>query len=1181
MSEDKKRKIKRIIAVIIIIIIIILMLVSCVFKPTETFYEFGKDLYSNLNEYNLEEGKVPEKYIDSKYSCDKVVYTAGILEFYGCEVEEDKVEKYCIYDGKNFDCNVGDKTFDVSFNSDNDNELTNEDVSVSLSYDEEDITKLLYCTTTEEKCVPSDEYKEDINLNQSSYTNKVCVKAVYSDGSYSEIICSDNYLIDKEAPIIATSVIKGTLGENGWYISDVVIENINATDELSGVKETTINIDEINYDTTGEKIIITSIDNAGNVSAKEFTIKVDKENPIVGEIIIDGTIGLNGWYTSDLNISYKEGTDETSGIDKSILSTKNVNGSIKSYDISLITYDKAGNSSETSKNVKIDKEGPIFTGITDINIKVNEKINLNDGVLVSDSISGLSGDYEIVNSNIDTSKVGEYTVTYKAVDKAGNETLINRNISITKVAFTVDFENDSEATNAWYDENLNITLDILEDVDNIKYCITSNETCNPATLYDEKISLSDEGSKKICVNAYNDGKLTETICSEVYNIDKSKPEISNILINNSVPKEWYNTDVELTSYDVVDSISGIKDVEIINETLSNETTGEYITIKVTDNAGNYAEEKVLVKIDKTAPVVNYSISGTKGSNNYYVSNVDVSTPTATDNLSGVVSVSANKTSFTEETSGTDLIITAVDKAGNIKTEIVNLKIDKTAPIIHSYDLTGNLANGWYTSIVEVENIIATDAISGVNTSALNALDVVIDYETTGTQIEFQVLDMAGHVATAVFDIKVDLKNPDSGEIVLNGTEGENGWYTSDVTVENTSGTDDISGVKESELNITIITGSTTNTTVELNTEDNAGHITNESQEVKIDKEFPLLGDLVIIGTLGSNGWYTSDVTIQNPSGIDSVSGVDYATIDIAEINGNTIGTTVNILIKDNAGNEVTFSETIKIDQTIPSISQKKPIEIENEQEVDVYSYFETSFGPSTGTFICNIIDTTSLSVGTHDLTCTATSVAGLTNVINTTIVVLDTYTLLEYVEGDGTQFIETGVPNTGDYIFESEFLVTNSSKNNGSWIVGGRLDYNYSIGIHVMPSGVYNAYGGPTRRFSPILSNNVWYKMYFTRFSLKINDITYPVVGQKLIPLEYETDIRIGGTNVLQSGAVDNRNLVGKIKSFKITDATNGEVIRDYIPVKLNSTGEMGLYDLVENKFYGSNGTGKYTGLEK
>ena len=59
------------------------------------------------------------------------------------------------------------------------------------------------------------------------------------------------------------------------------------------------------------------------------------------------------------------------------------------------------------------------------------------------------------------------------------------------------------------------------------------------------------------------------------------------------------------------------------------------------------------------------------------------------------------------------------------------------------------------------------------------------------------------------------------------------------------------------------------------------------------------------------------------------------------------------------------------------------------------------------------------------------------------------------------------------------------------------------------------------------------------------------------------------------AGAVDERKASMRLYSFKLYD--DGLLIRDFVPVK-NESDKVGLYDLVEEKFYANGGTGAFTG---
>ncbi len=186
------------------------------------------------------------------------------------------------------------------------------------------------------------------------------------------------------------------------------------------------------------------------------------------------------------------------------------------------------------------------------------------------------------------------------------------------------------------------------------------------------------------------------------------------------------------------------------------------------------------------------------------------------------------------------------------------------------------------------------------------------------------------------------------------------------------------------------------------------------------------------------------------------------------------------------------------------------------------------------------------------------------------------YKPLDYITSTGTQFIDTGVNNTGDYIFETEFMIKSFTLNDGGWIFCGRIDYNYTLGVFAGNHGTFNSYGGVTTNLKPILSLDTWYPLYFSRSKLTIGDYSYTVSSKTLISNDYLSPIYLGGATVQYSGEVDNRHFNGHIKYFKIYSAYNNSLLKYFIPVKLLDTDEVGYIELVSNKFYSNNGTGNF-----
>lgn len=82
----------------------------------------------------------------------------------------------------------------------------------------------------------------------------------------------------------------------------------------------------------------------------------------------------------------------------------------------------------------IDKDAPIITFEGTTTVQLNSRFSLKNGVSVTDGNgSGINGNYVVVPDTIDTSKPGEYEVTYTVFDKVGNYTEKKRKIIVMDI----------------------------------------------------------------------------------------------------------------------------------------------------------------------------------------------------------------------------------------------------------------------------------------------------------------------------------------------------------------------------------------------------------------------------------------------------------------------------------------------------------------------------------------------------------------------------------------------------------------------------------------------------------------------------------------------------------------------------------------------------------------------------
>ena len=165
-----------------------------------------------------------------------------------------------------------------------------------------------------------------------------------------------------------------------------------------------------------------------------------------------------------------------------------------------------------------------------------------------------------------------------------------------------------------------------------------------------------------------------------------------------------------------------------------------------------------------------------------------------------------------------------------------------------------------------------------------------------------------------------------------------------------------------------------------------------SDPYKLDKTAPTAGTATFTGTLGSNDWYTTNVTVNVRNGSDSLSGHSTTVSNVSSITSNTTGTTVRITTTDLAGNSSTRDYTIKVDKNSPTFTSGPAVDT-----VEVYlndsnvisNWFGVSYSTSGGSVSCTPGNTNYFDLlGTYTATCTATGGNGKTASVTQSVKVL-------------------------------------------------------------------------------------------------------------------------------------------------------------------------------------------------
>ena len=191
----------------------------------------------------------------------------------------------------------------------------------------------------------------------------------------------------------------------------------------------------------------------------------------------------------------------------------------------------------------------------------------------------------------------------------------------------------------------------------------------------------------------------------------------------------------------------------------------------------------------------------------------------------------------------------------------------------------------------------------------------------------------------------------------------------------------------------------------------------------------------------------------------------------------------------------------------------------------------------------------------------------------------DSYQVLEYIEGFGTQYINTGFDdnNSNNLKIEAKFSMQEFSQYAG--VFGNYVDEPYSCWRLLLTnadSSNGNYWVTTNRRAggsTPVtIPKNTINDIIVSKDKIVINSV--------LTPLTNSDDGIVATTpqNIVIFAQAEG-HVCAKMRLYEFRIYDNGTQVRNYIPVLKNGS-EYGLYDLVTKTFYGNNGTGAFTGAE-
>ena len=387
--------------------------------------------------------------------------------------------------------------------------------------------------------------------------------------------------------------------------------------------------------------------------------------------------------------------------------------------------------------------------------------------------------------------------------------------------------------------------------------------------------------------------------------DAAPPSITGAAAPPSNAAGWNRTDVQVT---FTCTSAGSPIASCTPPVLvTTEGRAQVITGRAVNAAGSTATANVTLNIDKTAPTLNASMQPPANDSGWVNQNATVSFACA-DVLSGVSSCSSP---VIVSTDGSRTVPgAAADVAGNTSASSIDVKVDKTAPVITAVASPEPNAQGWNRGDVTVA-FTCTDGASGI---ADCPSPVTVSADGAGQRITGTARDRAGNTASTFVTVNIDKTVP---TISLSSAPAPNadGWNHTDVTASFTC-SDAGSGVSSCPDPVTV-TSDGAQQLVSGSVTDQAGNTATATATIKIDKTAPTI-TAAALPLPSADGWIHSDATVTFTCS-DAGSGIATcpAAVTVTSKGANQV---VSGTATDRAGNSTLASVTLNILKTPSLIS---------------------------------------------------------------------------------------------------------------------------------------------------------------------------------------------------------------------------------------------------------------------
>ncbi|MGM9849805.1 MAG: immunoglobulin-like domain-containing protein [Bacilli bacterium] len=312
-------------------------------------------------------------------------------------------------------------------------------------------------------------------------------------------------------------------------------------------------------------------------------------------------------------------------------------------------------------------------------------------------------------------------------------------------------------------------------------------------------------------------------------------------------------------------------------------------------------------------------------------------------------------------------------------------------------------------------------------------------------------------------------------------------------------------------------------------------------------------------------------TIDNVSRQIKLNNVEKSIIDTSQLltynviysatdtNGKTTSATRTVIVRDTTSPTITFpSETTIHTSEVAAFNIMQGVSATDNYSTTPTITVNSSLAKLPGKYVITYIAKDSSNNETTER-----------RVINVEDTFEKYYATLEYLESTGTQYIMTDIVPSND--MGVMLKVSSADINNDLLYLGSKGSGNTRFWIGNYNNTVYYGWNTNTHRNNNVNEINIIKMNYLNDRKSIYNDEVVKDIGTEQLGSANTYPITIFAGN--NAGTVSYKS---KIRLYELKVSKGSEIKYNFVPCMRKSDGKLGLYDLVNNKFYENSGTGTF-----